>query len=160
MGNYYCGGCAGRDDKGRDAGGPWPAEDGGCGWARDADPAGFESASARPAAIPGRGYDVPVATPIETDWLRSVLIDRGYLAQIRGEGIKVYLIMLAACGGRPDRSVTLSLSQLMARTRLSCPTVIDSLARLEGLGLVVSTTHERGKVKTYYVSDPPESLSA
>jgi len=103
---------------------------------------------------------VPVATPIETDWLKSVLIDRGYLAQIRGEGIKVYLIMLAACGGRPDRSVTLSLSQLMARTRLSCPTVIDSLARLEGLGLVVSTTHERGKVKTYYVSDPPESLSA
>lgn len=103
---------------------------------------------------------MPVATPIETDWLKSVLIDRGYLAQIRGEGIKVYLIMLAACGGRPDRSVTLSLSQLMARTRLSCPTVIDSLARLEGLGLVVSTTHERGKVKTYYVSDPPESLSA
>lgn len=103
---------------------------------------------------------MPVATPIETDWLKSVLIDRGYLAQIRGEGIKVYLIMLAACGGQPDRSVTLSLSQLMARTRLSCPTVIDSLARLEGLGLVVSTTHERGKVKTYYVSDPPESLSA
>ena len=103
---------------------------------------------------------MPVATPTETDWLKSVLIDRGYLAQIRGEGIKVYLVMLAACGGRPDSSVTLSLSQLMARTRLSCPTVIDSLARLEGLGLVVSTTHERGKVKTYYVSDPPESLSA
>ena len=27
--------------------------------------------------------------------------------------------------------------------------------RLEDLGLVVSTTHQRGKVKTYYVSDPP-----
>ncbi len=48
----------------------------------------------------------------------------------------------------------------MARTRLSCPTVIDSLARLERLGLVVSTTHERGKTKTYYVPDPPSSLSA
>ncbi len=36
-----------------------------------------------------------------------------------------------------------------------------ALARLEGLGLVVSTTHERGKVKTYYVSDPPSrGLSA
>jgi hypothetical protein len=43
----------------------------------------------------------------------------------------------------------------MRRTRLSCPTVIDSLTRLEDLGLVVSTTHERGKVKSYYVSDPP-----
>ena len=29
------------------------------------------------------------------------------------------------------------------------------LARLEDLGLVVSTTRQRGKVKTYYVSDPP-----
>ena len=62
---------------------------------------------------------------------------------------------LEACGGLPDRSVTISLSQLMKRTRLSCPTVIDSLARLEDLGLVVSTTHQRGKVKTYYVPDPP-----
>ena len=103
---------------------------------------------------------MPVATPIETDWFKSVMFDRGYLAQIRGEGIKIYLVMLAACGGKPDRSVTLSLSQLMARTKLSCPTVIEGLARLEGLGLVVSTTHERGKVKTYYISDPPESLSA
>ena len=82
------------------------------------------------------------------------------LARIRGEAIKVYLVMLDACGGTPDRSVTMSLNQLMARTRLSCPTVIDSLARLEELGLVVSTTHERGKVKTYYVSDPPASQSA
>jgi hypothetical protein len=38
---------------------------------------------------------------------------------------------------------------------LSCPTVIDCLARLEELGLVVSTTRQRGKMNTYYVSDPP-----
>jgi DNA-binding transcriptional regulator GbsR (MarR family) len=71
----------------------------------------------------------------------------------------VYLAMLEACGGEPDKSVTVSFSQLMARTGLSCPTVIDSLARLENLGLVVSTTHERGKVKTYYIPDPPASVS-
>jgi len=100
---------------------------------------------------------VPVAMPIQTDWLKSVLIDRGYLARIKGEGIKVYLVMIEACGGVPDRSVTMSLSQLMNRTSLSCPTVIDSLTRLETLGLVVSTTRERGKVKTYYVPDPPSS---
>ena len=96
-----------------------------------------------------------VAMPIQTDWVKSVLFDRGYLARIRGEAIKVYLAMLQSTGGVPDRSVTVSLNQLMKRTRLSCPTVIESLARLEDLGLVVSTTHERGKVKTYYVSDPP-----
>ena len=100
---------------------------------------------------------MPVAMPIQTDWLRSVLFDRGYLARIKGEGIKVYLAVLEASGGLPDQSVTLSLSQLMARTKLSCPTVIDGLSRLEALGLVVSTTHERGKVKTYYVPDPPEA---
>ncbi len=98
---------------------------------------------------------MPVAMPIQTDWLRSVLIDRGYLARIKGEGIKIYLVMVDACGGMPDQSVTMSLKQIMIRTRLSCPTVIDGLARLEMLGLVVSTTHERGKVKTYYVPDPP-----
>ena len=54
----------------------------------------------------------------------------------------------------------LSLSQLTGRTRLSCPTVIDSLTRLEGLGLVVSTTREAGRAKTYYVSDPPASRPA
>jgi pyocin large subunit-like protein len=99
---------------------------------------------------------VPVAMPIQTDWVKSVLFDRGYLARIRGESVKVYLVMLEACGGMPDRSVTMSLSQLTRRTHLSSPTVIESLTRLEGLGLVVSTTHERGKVKTYYVADPPE----
>lgn len=98
---------------------------------------------------------MPVVTPIQTDWVKSVLFDRGYLARIRGDAIKVYLVMLETSGGRPDQSVTVSLSQLMKRTRLSCPTVIESLARLEDLGLVVSTTHQRGKVKTYYVSDPP-----
>ena len=98
---------------------------------------------------------MPVAMPIQADWLRSVLIDRGYLARIKGEAIKVYLAMLDACGGIPDQSVTMSLNQLMATPRLSCPTVIDSLARLERLGLVVATTHERGKVKTYHVPDPP-----
>jgi tRNA G26 N,N-dimethylase Trm1 len=103
---------------------------------------------------------VAVAMPIQTDWVKSVLFDRGYLARIRGDAIKVYLVMLEACGGEPDRSVTISLSQIMKRTRLSCPTVIDGLARLEELGLVVSTTHERGKVKTYYVSDPPAGQMA
>ncbi len=103
---------------------------------------------------------VPVAMPTQTDWLKSVLFERGYLAKIRGEAIKVYLVMVEACGGHPDQSVTMSLRQLMARTRLSCPTVIDSLSRLEELGLVVSTTHERGKVKTYYVPDPPDTISA
>lgn len=97
-----------------------------------------------------------MAMPVQqAEWVKHVLFDRGYLARIKGEAIKVYLVVLQACGGRPDQSVTLSLRQLMDRTRLSCPTVIDSLARLESLGLVVSTTHERGKVKTYYVADPP-----
>lgn len=98
---------------------------------------------------------MPVAMPVQTDWLKDVLFDRGYLARIRGEAIKVYLVMVQACGGRPDRNVTMSLRHLMERTRLSCPTIIDSLGRLERLGLVVSTTRERGKVRTYYVPDPP-----
>ena len=72
--------------------------------------------------------------PTRTDWVQSVLFDRGYLARIRGEAIKVYLVMIEACGGLPDRSVTISLSQLTQRTRLSCPTVIDSLGRLEDWG--------------------------
>jgi hypothetical protein len=98
---------------------------------------------------------MPVAVPVEAGWLKSVLFDRGYLARIRGEAIKVYLVMVDACGGVPDRSVTLSLKELMRRTHLSCPTVVESLARLETLGLVVSTTRQRGKVKSYYISDPP-----
>ncbi|MHC5540683.1 hypothetical protein ACYOEI_20890 [Singulisphaera rosea] len=102
-----------------------------------------------------------IAMPIQTDWVKNVLFDRGYLARIRGDSIKVYLAMLEACGGEPDKSITISLNRLMAKTRLSCPTVIESLSRLEDLGLVVSTTHERGKVKTYYISDPPPaSLTA
>ena len=102
----------------------------------------------------------PMPAPAKTDWLQSVLFERGYLAQIKGEAIKVYLVIVAACGGEPDRSITLSLSQIQGRTGLSCPTVIDALQRLERLSLVVSTTHQRGKVKTYYVPDPPQSRSA
>ena len=98
---------------------------------------------------------MPATMPIQTDWVKSVLFDRGYLARIRGDAIKVYLVMLEASGGQPDTSVTVSLNQLMKRTKLTCPTVIESLSRLEELGLVVSTTRQRGKVKTYYVSDPP-----
>src|SRR5206468_11527023 len=88
----------------------------------------------------GGGGSMPVAMPTRTDWLRSVLFDRGYLARIKGEAIKVYLVVLEACDGMPDQSVVLSLSQLRARTKLSTPTVIESLSRLERLGLVVSTT--------------------
>ena len=97
---------------------------------------------------------MPVAVTSQTDWLRSVLFDRGYLGRIRGDAIKVYLVLVAACGGRPDRSVTISLNQLMSRTSLSCPTVIDNLARLEELGLVVATSRARGRVTTYRVPDP------
>ncbi len=97
----------------------------------------------------------PTPNPTLDDWVKTVLFDRGYLPRIRGEAIKVYLAIIEACGGVPDRSVTISLSVLMQRTQLSCPTVIESLSRLEDLGLVVSTTRQRGKVKTYYVSDPP-----
>ena len=103
---------------------------------------------------------VAIPEPTQDDWVKSVLFDRGYLARIRGDAIKVYLAIIEACGGVPDRSVTISLNLLMQRTKLSCPTVIESLARLESLGLVVSTTHQRGKVKTYYVSDPPAGVPA
>ena len=93
--------------------------------------------------------------PVQPDWLQSVLFDRGYLARIKGEAIKVYLVLVAAGGGQPDRSVRMSLTQMMSLTHLTCPTVLDALARLENLGLVVSTTRETGRAKTYYVSDPP-----
>ena len=98
---------------------------------------------------------VGVHESTQTDWVQSVLFDRGYLSRIRGEAIKVYLVVVEAGGGEPDRSVTISLNQLTRRTKLSTPTVIDSLVQLEKLGLVVSTTHQRGKVKTYYIADPP-----
>lgn len=103
---------------------------------------------------------VTAPEPTQDDWLRTVLFDRGYLAQIRGDAIKIYLAIIEACEGMPDRSVTISLNLLMQRTQLSCPTVIESLARLEHLGLVVSTTRQRGKVKTYYVSNPPAGVPA
>jgi replication initiation and membrane attachment protein DnaB len=101
---------------------------------------------------------VAMPQPTQDDWVKIVLFDRGYLARIRGDAIKVYLTIIQACEGVPDRSVTISLNLLMQRTKLSCPTVIESLARLEELGLVVSTTNQRGKVKTYYVSDPPAGV--
>jgi hypothetical protein len=101
---------------------------------------------------------VAMPEPTQGDWVKTVLFDRGYLARIRGDAIKVYLAIIEASGGVPDRSVTISLNLLRQRTQLSCPTVIESLARLEDLGLVVSTTHQRGKVKTYYVSDPPAGV--
>ena len=103
---------------------------------------------------------MPVAAPIQTEWLRSVLFDRGYLARIKGEAIKVYLAVLEVSGGVPDQSVSLSLARLRTRTNLSTPTLIHSLTQLEELGLVVSTTHEKGKVKTYYVPDPPQFRSS
>lgn len=103
---------------------------------------------------------VAMPMPSQADWVKTVLFDRGYLSRIRGEAIKVYLVIVEACEGLPDRSVTISLNELMRRTRLSCPTVIESLARLEDLGLVVSTTRSRGKVKTYYVPDPPTPVPA
>jgi hypothetical protein len=94
-------------------------------------------------------------TTTQSDWVKTVLFDRGYLARIRGDAIKVYLAIIEASGGVPDQNLTISLNRLMQRTKLSCPTVIESLGRLEELGLVVSTTHERGKAKTYYICDPP-----
>ena len=38
--------------------------------------------------------------------------------------------------------------------------IYGELHKLEELGLVVSTTHERGKVKTYYVPGPSPGRSA
>ena len=108
--------------------------------------------------FPGRGshHARRHAQTTQTDWVKTVLFDRGYLARIRGEAIKVYLVMHRGLRrpARPERDDQPEPAH-DARTQLSCPTVIDSLARLEELGLVVSTTHQRGKVKTYYVSDPP-----
>src|SRR5262249_14526151 len=37
----------------------------------------------------------------QNDWVKTVLFDRGYLARIRGEAIKVYLAIIEACGGLP-----------------------------------------------------------
>ena len=56
---------------------------------------------------------VAMPKPVQNDWVKTVLFDRGYLSRIRGEAIKVYLAVIEACGGVPDRSVTISLSLLM-----------------------------------------------
>ncbi len=98
-----------------------------------------------------------VSLPLsKADWVKLVLFDRGYLARMRGESIKVYLVIVEAAEGRPDRSVRVSLRELSERTGLTCPTVIEALARLEELGLVAATNRRRGQVKTYYVADPPD----
>ncbi|MFM1803070.1 MAG: hypothetical protein RJA81_2422 [Planctomycetota bacterium] len=89
------------------------------------------------------------------DWVRELLFDKGYLAAMKGESVKVYLTILSACGGEPGRSVTISLKSIQDATNLSCPTVIDSLSRLENLGLVVPTTHRAGRTNTYYIPGPP-----
>jgi hypothetical protein len=59
---------------------------------------------------------VAIPEPTQDDWVKTVLFDRGYLARIRGDAIKVYLAIIEACGGVPDRSVTISLNLLMQRT--------------------------------------------
>lgn len=97
---------------------------------------------------------VAIAEP-PTDWLRQLLLDRGFLALIRGEAIKVYLVLLAEAGGSPNQNVTLSIPQITQRTRLSQPTVSHGLAHLESLGLIVAVERAVGKVRTYHLLDPP-----
>ena len=67
-------------------------------------------------------------TPTHNDWVKTVLFDRGYLSRIRGEAIKVYLAIIEACGGLPDRSVTISLS----RPDAADPAVVPDGDRLPG----------------------------
>lgn len=92
------------------------------------------------------------------DWIRYLLFDKGYLAMMKGESVKVYLAMLAECGGEPGSSVTMSLRTLQNATNLSCPTVIDCLGRLENLGLVVSTMHKPGRANTYFIPAAPPGI--
>lgn len=99
----------------------------------------------------------PPAPSPPGDWLRDVLLDRGYLARLKGEAIKVYLALLERCGGEPEQSVTVSTSELTRRTSLSAPTVIDALRRLEALGLAIPQPTSPGRAKSYYVPDPPAS---
>ena len=47
---------------------------------------------------------VAMPEPTQDDWVKTVLFDRGYLARIRGDAIKVYLAIIEASGGMPDRS--------------------------------------------------------
>ena len=39
---------------------------------------------------------VTMPEPTQDDWVKTVLFDRGYLAQIRGDAIKVYLAIIEA----------------------------------------------------------------
>ena len=106
--------------------------------------------------LQGGGLLVPVAMPIQTDWVKSVLFDRGYLARIRGEAIKVYLVMLEACGGdaRPERD-----DQPEPVDGADAALVPDGDRRAwRGSRTSAWSSRRRtsaGKVKTYYVSDPP-----
>ena len=42
---------------------------------------------------------VAMPVPAQADWVKTLLFDRGYLSQIRGEAIKVYLVIIEACNG-------------------------------------------------------------
>ena len=64
---------------------------------------------------------VAMPEPSQDDWVKTVLFDRGYLARIRGDAIKVYLAIIEACGGVPDRSVTISLNRAHAADQLIVP---------------------------------------
>ena len=64
---------------------------------------------------------VAMPEPTQDDWVKTVLFDRGYLARIRGDAIKVYLAIIEACGGVPDRSVTISLNLLMRADPIIVP---------------------------------------
>ena len=98
---------------------------------------------------------VATPKPTQNDWVKTVLFDRGYLPQNprRGHQSVSGRHRGLRWGPRPQRDDEPQRTD--AADPLSCPTVIDSLSHLEDLGLVVSTTRQRGKVKTYYVSDPP-----
>lgn len=88
------------------------------------------------------------------EWFKTLMLDRGQLARIRGEAIKVYLVLLELGGGRPGRIVTVSGAELSRRTWLSGPTVSECLVRLESLGLVAALETKPGRAKSYRVSDP------
>ena len=89
-----------------------------------------------------------------SEWLRVTLLERGYLARIGGEAIKVYLVLIGLCAGRPGRSVRVSGGWLSRRAGISVVTVGRSLVRLERLGLVEVVEHPPGKAKTYRLLDP------
>ena len=100
---------------------------------------------------------MPVAMPIQTDWVQ----ERPLRPRLPGPD-----------QGRGDQGLSGHARGMRRRARPERddePEPVDGAdAALvpdgdreprrgwRGSGLVVSTTHERGKVKTYYVPDPPE----